>query len=102
MSATLRLTRNVGTFAFELRRGRFEISVDGEPIGSIDNHDTMETKIEPGTHSLVLHKGRYSSRTVAFDAADGEIVDFRCNGARIWPTYLASIVKADLAISLKG
>ncbi|MGH2872845.1 MAG: hypothetical protein ACRDL5_10355 [Solirubrobacteraceae bacterium] len=100
MSATLRLTRDVGTFAFELRRGRFEITVDGKPVGSIDNHDQVETKIEPGPHSLVLRKGRYSSRTVNFDAADGDIVNFRCNGARIWPTYVASIVKPDLAISL--
>jgi hypothetical protein len=48
-----------------------------------------------------LHKGRYSSRILSFDAADGEVVNFRCNGARIWPTYLASIVKTNLGISLK-
>jgi hypothetical protein len=101
MSVTLRLTREVGTAAFELRRGRFEILVDGEPVGSLENHDTVETLIEAGRHHLVLHKGRYSSRTLTFDAADGEVVRFRCNGARIWPTYVASIVKPNLAISLK-
>jgi hypothetical protein len=101
MSATLRLTRNVGSAAPELRRGRFEISVDGKPVGSLANHDTAETQIEPGQHSLVLRKGRYSSRTRTFDAADGEEVNFRCNGARIWPTYLASIIKPNLAISLR-
>ena len=42
-----------------------------------------------------------SSRTRSFDAADGEVVNFRCNGARIWPTYVASIVKPDLGISLR-
>ena len=101
MSATLRLTRDVGSVAFELRGGRFEISVDGKPGGSIANHDRVETQIEPGRHNLILRKGRYSSRTRTFDAADGEVVNFRCNGARIWPTYVASLIKPDLAISLR-
>jgi hypothetical protein len=101
MSATLRLSRDVGSACFELRRGRFEILIDGKSVGSLANHDTVETPVEPGRHILVLHKGRYSSRTLTFDAADGEVVNFRCNGARIWPTYLVSIVKPDLAINLK-
>jgi hypothetical protein len=101
MSATLRLRREVGSAAFELRRGQFEISVDGTPVGSLANHETVDTHIEPGRHNLVLHNGRYSSRTLSFDAADGEVVNFRCNGARIWPTYLASVVKPDLGISLR-
>ena len=101
MSATLRLTRNVGSAAFELRRGRFEILVDGNPVGAIENHETVEIPIEPGHHELVLLKGRYSSRGRSFDAAEGDVVNFRCNGARIWPTYLASILRPDLAISLK-
>lgn len=101
MSATLRLTRDVGSAAFELRRGRFEILVDGKPVGSLANHDTAEAQIEPGRHHLALRKGRYSSQTRTFDAADGKVVTFRCNGARIWPTYVASILKPDLAISLR-
>jgi hypothetical protein len=32
---------------------------------------------------------------------DVEVINFGCNGARIWPTYLASIIKPDLRISLK-
>jgi hypothetical protein len=100
MSATLRLTRNVGVPP-ELRRGRFEISVDGQPVGSLANHDTVETQIEPGRHDLVLRKGRYSSRALTFEAAEGEVISFRCGGARIWPTYLASVVKPNLGISLK-
>jgi hypothetical protein len=101
MSATLRLTRDVGFAAFELRRGRFEISVDGQPAGLLANHDTVEVPIEPGRHNLILRTGRYSSRTRTFDVADSEVVNFRCNGARIWPTYVASFVKPDLAISLR-
>jgi len=102
MPATLRLTRDVGSAAFELRRGQFDILVDGKPVGSIANHDTVETPLEPGRHNLVLRKGRYSSRTLTFDAADGQAINFRCNGARIWPTYVASIVKPDLGISLRS
>jgi hypothetical protein len=101
MSATLRLTRNVGSAAFELRRGPFDILVDGEPVGSISNHETVETAVESGHHNLVLRKGRYSSHTRTFDAADGETLDFSCNGARIWPTYVASIIKPDLGIRLR-
>jgi hypothetical protein len=77
---TLRLTRDVGSAAFELRRGPFEISVDGKPAGSIAIHDTVETTVEPGRH-LVLRKGRYSSRTLTFDAADGEVLTFRVTQA---------------------
>ena len=101
MSVTLRVTRDPGTPAIELRRGTFEILVDGQPVGSVTNHNTVEIPVEPGPHHLALHKGRYSSRTLSFDATDGEEVDFRCHGARIWPTYVASIVKPDLAISLQ-
>ncbi|MGH7667120.1 MAG: hypothetical protein ACREN1_07420, partial [Candidatus Dormibacteria bacterium] len=45
---------------------------------------------------------RNSSRTGTFDAANREVVDFRCNGARIWPTDVASIVKPDLGIPEVG
>jgi hypothetical protein len=100
MSATLRLTRNVD-IPPELRRGRFEISVDGKPVGSLTNHDTVEVQIEPGRHNLVLRKGRYSSRTLTFDATDGEVINFRSGGAKIWLTYLASLVKPDFGISLR-
>jgi hypothetical protein len=33
--------------------------------------------------------------------AGGEVVNFRTHGAMIWPRYVASIIKRDLAISLK-
>lgn len=56
MPATLRLTRE-GT-GIELRRGLFEILVDGQTVS------------------------------------------FRCHGAMVWPRWLASFVKPDLAISL--
>lgn len=99
MPATLRLTRKEG-FGIELRRGRFEISVDGRSIGSLDHGDTVEAPVEPGHHTLRIRAGRYSSRDRPFDAADGEVVSFRCHGAMVWPRWAASFVKPDLAISL--
>ena len=99
MSATLRLKRE--GLGIELRRGVFEISVDGTSVGSIKSHDTIEMPLEPGHHTLRIRAGRYSSGDHAFDAADGEVVNFRCHGAMVWPRYVASIVKPDLAIALR-
>jgi hypothetical protein len=100
MSATLRLTREV-SFAIELRRGRFDISVDGVSIGSIDKDQTVELPLEPGHHTLRVRHDRYSSRDQSFDVSEGEAIDFRCHGANLWPIYVASIFFPKLAITLK-
>ena len=99
MSATLRLTREGA--GIELRRGRFQALVDGKNVGSLDRHETVETPLDPGAHTLRVEVGRYSSRDYPFDVAEGQVVNFRCHGAMVWPRYVASIVKPDLAISLK-
>jgi hypothetical protein len=99
VSATLKMTRE--SVLVELRRGPFEILVDGKNVGSIKHGETVETAIEPGSHILRVRAGRYSSRDHAFDAADDAVVSFRCNGAIIWPLYLASLVKPDLGLWLK-
>ena len=99
MSATLRMTRRI-SFAVELRRGRFAISVDGKDVASIDYDQTVEIPLQPGQHTVRIRRGRYSSRKLSFDVAEGEAIDFRCHGARVWPTYLVSFVVPDLAISL--
>jgi hypothetical protein len=85
----------------ELRRAPFQIALDGTAIGTINRHETFETPIEPGRHRLQVRAGRYSSRAASFDAADGDAVTFRCNGARIWPIYLTSMAVPSLALSLK-
>ncbi len=100
MSATLRVTHE-HDFGVELRRGRFEILVDGKVVGSAENHETFEAPLEPGRHTIRMSKGRYSSRELSVEAADAQVVSFRCHGIRIWPLYLASIVVPNLAISLK-
>jgi hypothetical protein len=100
MSATLRLTRKHPLV--ELRRGPFEIQSDGKSIGSINKIDeTVEIPVEPGHHTLRIHSGRYASHEHSFDVADGEVVNFRTHGPLVWPVYVASLIKPDLAISLK-
>jgi hypothetical protein len=100
VSATLRVTRELG-FGIELRRGRFDVSLDGKGVGSLAYHETIETPLQPGRHTVRVRAGRYSSREQAFDVADDEVVNFRCHGTRIWPLYLASVFAPTLAISLK-
>ncbi|HSZ39511.1 MAG TPA: hypothetical protein VK817_06100 [Trebonia sp.] len=99
MAATLKLTRK--TFAIELRRGEFEILLDGRDIGSITYGDTVEEAIEPGRHTLRIQHGRYSSREHSFDAADGDVASFLCSGANIWPLWLVSFVVPSLGIWLR-
>jgi len=99
VSATLRVTRE--GLGLELRRGEFEVVVDGKSVGPVRYRETVETPLEPGRHTLRIRAGRYSSRGRSFDAADAEMVSFRCHGAMVWPRYVASLVKPDLGISLK-
>ena len=100
MSATFRVTHEVG-FGIELRRGRFEVSVDDEILGALAHHESVETALAPGHHTIQIRNGRYSSPDQTFDAADGEVINFRCHGTRIWPRYVASVFVPSLAISLK-
>jgi hypothetical protein len=97
--ATLKLTRH-GDFAFELRRGTFEIEVDGRTIGSMEYKETFEARVEPGHHTLRMRKGRYSSQEHSFDAARGDVVSFRCHGAMLWPRFVASFLVPSLGIAL--
>jgi hypothetical protein len=100
VTATLQLLRE--PIGMELRRGRFNVLLDGNDIGWIETHQTLEVPIEPGRHRLEVKAGRYRSKQLPFDVADGEIAKFRCSGSRVWPVYVASIVKPDLALTLKS
>lgn len=99
MTATLQLVRGKSV-VMELRRGPFQVLLDGDNIGSIDMHGSIEVPIDPGRHTLQVKTGRYTSLRRSFDATDGSTVNFRCSGAVIWPVYLASLVKPDLALRL--
>jgi hypothetical protein len=100
MSATLRLTRKHP--GIELRRGPYEIELDGKSVGSINKADEpSEFPVEAGHHTLRMGSGRYSSQERSFDVADGEVVNFRTHGPLVWPVYAAATIKPDLGISLK-
>jgi hypothetical protein len=55
--------------------------------------------MEPGHHTLKVRSGRNSSRTKTFDAADGEIVSFRCSRKSILLIFFLSFVVPSLALS---
>lgn len=98
MSAMLKLThRAIGV---EVRRGAYEVEVDGERVGSVEMNDTIETPVEPGRHTLRIREGRNSSRLKTFDAIDGETVAFRCTGKSFLPLFLASFFIPGLALQL--
>lgn|SRR5487761_2303312 len=99
VSATLRLERKA--FGFELRRGSFVIYLDGLEVGSIESRNAIELPIEPGRHVVQLRVGRYSSASRPFEVSEGSMINFRCHGARFWPTYLATAVKPELGIALR-
>jgi len=99
MSATLKVMRK--TVGVEVRRGTYDVLVDGERVGSVALHDTIEMPVEAGRHSLQVRNGRNSSRAQTFDAAEGEIVAFRCTGKRVLPIFLVSFVVPSLALKLR-
>lgn len=98
MSATLKLTHKA--IGVEVRRGTYDVEVDGMNVGALELNDTIETPVEPGRHTLQVRNGRNSSRAKTFDATEGEIVAFRCTGKRFLPLFLASFVVPSLALIL--
>jgi hypothetical protein len=99
MSATLKLTHKA--IGVEVRRGAYDVVVDGKPAGSLELDDTIEIPVQPGRHTLQVRNGRNSSQTKSFDVAEGEIVAFRSSGKRILPIFLLSFVVPSLALSLR-
>lgn len=98
MSATLTVTHK--TIGAEVRRGTYDVVLDGERVGSVAMNETFETPIEPGRHTLQVRGGRNSSRAKTFDASEDEAVAFRCTGKSILPIFLASFFVPSLALSL--
>lgn len=98
MTATLRLTRK--SIGAEVRRGPYEVLIDGKPLGLIEMHNTTEFPVEAGRHTLQIREGRNSSRTENFEVADDRVVAFRCTGKRFLPLFLLSFVAPGLALVL--
>jgi len=98
MSATLKLTHKA--IGAEVRRGAYDVVVDDQRVGSVEMNDTIEVPVAPGRHTLLVRNGRKSSGTETFDAAEGEIVAFRCTGKRFLPIFLASFTLPRLALKI--
>jgi hypothetical protein len=99
MSATLRMTHK--SIGVEVRRGTYEVVVDGERVASLDMNDSIEVPVEPGRHTVQVRSGRNSSRAQTFEAAEGQTVAFRCTGKSFLPVFLASFVVPSLALQLR-
>ncbi|HEV2369655.1 MAG TPA: hypothetical protein VGR90_07245 [Acidimicrobiales bacterium] len=98
MSTTLQLTHK--SIGVEVRRGTYDVVVDGQRVASLEMNHTIEIPLEPGRHTVQVRDGRYSSSTEAFDGHEGEVVAYRCTGKRILPIFLASFVFPKLALKL--
>ena len=98
MAATLKMTHKA--IGVEVRRGPYDVVVDGQRAGSVEMNDTIEIPVEPGRHTLQIRSGRNSSRTRTFEAAEGQTVAFRCTGKSFLPIFLASFVVPSLALQL--
>lgn len=106
MPATLKVTHKA--IGAEVRRGTYDVVLDGERIGAVEMDDTFEQQIELGRHTLQVRNGRNSSRTKDFGAAEGEIIAFRCSGKGRVPVpgvgavaFLLSFPFPSLALSLR-
>lgn len=98
MSATLQITHKA--IGAEVRRGTYDVMVDGERVGSVEMNKSIEIPIEPGRHAVQVRSGRKSSGTRTFEVGEGEIVAYRCTGKRFLPIFLASFVAPRLALAL--
>jgi hypothetical protein len=99
MTPTVTLERDTNHVA-ELRRKPFRIMLDGDPAGTIDRNQTVELPVEAGPHTLQVRSGRYASHVQSFDAPAGTSIRFRCNGAILWPQYVASLVVPSIGLKL--
>jgi hypothetical protein len=98
MTATLTVTHKA--IGAEVRRDPYDVVLDGRLVGSVGMNATLESSVEPGRHTLRLRSGRNSSGIVTFDAAEGEVVAFRCTGKSFLPVFVASFVIPSLALKL--
>jgi hypothetical protein len=97
--ATLKVTHKA--IGAEVRRGTYDVVVDGKRAGSVEINDTIVLPVEPGRHTVQVRNGRNSSAIRTFDAAEDQVVGFRCTGKRFLPIFLLSFAVPSLALSLR-
>ena len=98
MSATLHLTHKA--IGVEVRRGTYDVVVDGKHAAAVEMNETVDIPVEAGHHTLQIRNGRNSSRTKTFDVNENETASFRATGKSLLPIFLLSFVVPSLAISL--
>ena len=99
MSATLEVTHKA--IGAEVRRGTYDVLVDGVQAGALEMNATVRLPVEPGRHTVQVKDAKKLSRVVDFDAAEGQVVAFRCTGKRFLPIFLLSFVVPGLALALR-
>ena len=99
MTANLQMTHKA--IGVEVRRGTYDVAVDGQLAGSLEMNDTIDIAVEPGRHTVQIRSGRNSSRTQTFEAVESETVAFRCTGKSFLPIFLASFIVPSLALQLR-
>lgn len=99
MSATLKVTHK--SIGVEVRRGTYDIVVDGATVGTVKMNRTTSVPVDAGRHTVRVRHGRTSSRPKSFDAVDGQAIEFRCTGKSFLPVFLASFVVRSLALQLR-
>jgi hypothetical protein len=98
MVATLTVSHRA--MGAEVRRGPYEVELDGRSVGTVQMNETFEAAVDPGEHTLRVRNGRNSSGATTFTIADEEVVAFRCTGKRFLPLFLASFLIPSLALVL--
>jgi hypothetical protein len=99
MTAILKLTHK--SIGVEVRRGDYDVVVDGQPSRLLKMNDTIEITVESGRHTLKIRSGRKSSRTKTFEVAEGQTIAFRCTGKSFLPIFVVSFVIPNLALQLR-
>ncbi len=99
MTATLKVTHKA--LGVEVRRGAYEIVVDGVSVGNVKMNHTTSVSISAGRHTLQVRHRRTSSRPVSFDAIDGQLIAYRCTGKSFLPVFLLSFVIHGMALQLR-
>ena len=99
MTATLKVVHKA--IDVEVRRGAYDILVDGVPVGNVKMNHTTSVSIDPGRHTLQVRHRRSSSRPVAIEAAEGQTLVYRCTGKSFLPVFLLSFVVRSFALHLR-
>lgn len=74
--ATLVISRKRGGWRDRARR--YDILVDGKPMGKIKHGERLELLVPPGQHELFLKIAWCTSPSITFTAQPGDVVEFFC------------------------